>query len=279
LAYAQKPEPLPSLAANTAAIEPVNPPIKAGARSLSDMPPLPAGKATLLGGTISAMDHLRDRMILQVFGGGHFVVTFDERTRVYRDGKAATVDDLKNGERVYADTVLNGSQVFARSLRVGPYSAVGQSHGQIVDFQPAKGELTLREMISAIPFRMRLAPDTVILRGDRPALPAELRPGTLVTVAFAPGAGGRAVARQISIVASPGTAFVFSGRVEYVDLNRGLLVLVDPRDNKTYDVYVDSAVGRLVRNLPVGADVTVKATFDGSRYAAQSITRNMPASQ
>ena len=277
LAWAQGPEALPSLAANTAAIEPVNPRINA--RSVSDMPPLPPGKATLLGGTISAVDHLRDRMILRVFGGGRFVVTFDERTHVYRNGKAASVDDLKNGERVYADTVLDGTQVFARSLRVGPHSAVGESHGQIVDFEPARGELTLRETISATPFRMRLAPDTVILRGDRPALPAELHPGTLVTVAFLPGGGGQAVARQISILASPGAAFVFSGRIEYVDLNRGLLVLADPSDNKSYELYVDSTVRRLIRAIPVGADVTVNATLDGGRYAVQSITRNTPASQ
>ncbi len=211
LAYAQAAATLSAFAANEAASEAVQPTVKSDAGALSDLPALPAGKATLLGGTISTVDHLRDRMVLQIFGGRRTVVTFDDRTHVYRDGKAASLDDLKSGERVYADTVLDGTKIFARNVRVATGSALGQSSGQVVSFDPANGELAFRDTISLIPWRMRLTHDTVILRGDRPALPAELCPGTLVTVAFLTGGDGRAMVRQISILASPGTAFVFAG--------------------------------------------------------------------
>ncbi|MGA9208116.1 MAG: hypothetical protein WB347_09975, partial [Terriglobales bacterium] len=88
-----------------------------------------------------------------------------------------------------------------------------------------------------------------------------------------------AMVRQISILASPGTAFVFAGRLEYLDLRRGLLVVVDPRDNKSYEVNFDSTVRGLTRDIREGADVTVHADFDGSRYTAQSITLNTPSSR
>lgn len=279
LVYAQAAATLPSFAANEAAGEAVQPTAKSDAGALSDLPALPPGKATLLGGTISTVDHLRDRMILQVFGGRRTVVTFDDRTRVYRDGKAASLDDLKSGERVYADTVLDGTKVFARNIRVATGSPLGQSNGQVVSFEPANGELTFRDTISLTPWRMRLAHDTIILRGDRPALPEELRSGTLVTVDFLAGSGGQAMVRQISILASPGTAFVFSGLLEHLDLRRGLLVVVDPRDKKGYELYFDPTVRGLTRDLREGANVTVYADFDGSRYAARSITLNTPSSQ
>jgi uncharacterized protein DUF5666 len=276
LAYAQTAATLPSFTAKETVGETVKPTAHSGAGSVPDMPPLPPGKATLLGGTISAVDHLRDRMILQIFRGGRTVVIFDDRTRVYRDGRATSLDDLKNGERVYADTVLDGTQVFARNILVAARSPIAGSYGQIVSFEPARGELTLRDTMSLNPLRVRLAPDTLIIRGGHPAQPAELRPGTLVTVAFLTGSNGQAVARRISILASPGTAFVFSGRVAHADLRRGLFVLVDPRDNKSYEVHFDPTVRALSRDVREGADVTVYAGFDGKRYAAQSITLNPP---
>jgi len=278
LAHAQA-SPPPSFAAKEAADAAVSPTAKSSAGSASDLPPLPPGRATLLGGTIRMVDHLRDRLALQAFGGGRIMVTFDERTRIYRDGSAAASDDLKNGDRVYADTVLDGTQVFARRICVTTGGPIGQSNGQIVNFDPAKGELTMRDTISTVPWKMRLASDAVILREDRPATPAELRPGTLVTVAFLPAKDGQVVVRQISILASPGGTFVFAGRVEYLDLRRGLLVLMDPRGNKSYDLCFDSADRALTLDIREGADVTVSARFDGKLYTAHSITVNKPSSQ
>ena len=249
-------------------------PRKADALTLSEVPPLPAGKTTLLGGTIQSVDHVRDRLVLKVFGGSRTGVLFDERTHVFRDGKAASLEDLKNGERAYVDTTLDGTDIFARNIRIAAQASAGQSSGQIVDFRPGSGELIVRDTISPEPVRMHLAGNAVILKGDRTARPVELQPGTLVTLRFTPGSGDAPIVQQISILATPGAAFVFSGRIEHLDLRRGLLVLVDPRDNKSYEVYFDPAARRLTRDLRQGADVTVQASFDGTRYESRDIAVN-----
>jgi len=246
---------------------------KAGAIALPDAPPLPAGKATLLGGSIQSVDHIRDRLVLRVFGGGRTAVLFDERTRVFRDGKTASSDDLKAGERAYVDTTLDGTDVFARNIRIAA-GRMGQSAGQIVDFRPGSDKLLVRDTLAPEPVKMRLAGNAVILHGDRTAQPTELRPGTLVTLTFTPGTDDVPIVRQISILASPGATFVFSGRIDYLDLHRGLLVLVDPRDNKSYEVHFDPAARRLTRDLRQGANVTVQANFDGTRYESRDIAVN-----
>jgi hypothetical protein len=79
------------------------------------------------------------------------------------------------------------------------------------------------------------------------------------------------VASQVAILATPGTAFVFVGNVASLDLHSGLLVVVDPRDDKRYDVFFDSARFPMSRDLHEGADVMVTADFDGARYVAHAI--------
>ena len=252
---------------------------KPGVPTVSEVPPLPAGKATLLGGTILNVDHVRDHLILKVFGGSRTAVLFDERTRVFRDGNSTSLDDLKNGERAYLDTTLDGTDIFARNIRIADQSPMGQSSGQIVDFRPGSGELIVRDTISPEPVKLHLASNAVILQGERTVRPAELRPGTLVTLAFTPGKGDAPIVQKISVLATPGAVFVFSGRIEYVDLHRGLLVLVDPRDNKSYEVHLDPGTRFVTRDLKQGADVTVQASFDGTRYQSQSIAVNSPSAK
>lgn len=238
------------------------------------VPPLPKGKTTLMGGTIRRVDHVRDRLMLDVFGGGHTVILFDERTRVFRESDAAHVEDLRDGQRAYVDTTLDGTAVFARNIRVVAAVPTGQGNGQIVDFAPSSGELTLRDGLSPRPVKMRLATSAQILKGDQPVAAAELRPGTLVALDFSPGVKGEASVNRISILASPGATFGFSGRVEHLDLHRGLLVLVDPRDNQSYEVYIDSKTPASVRDIHEGADISIATTFDGSHYVIQTVTSN-----
>ncbi|MFY9559336.1 MAG: hypothetical protein WAQ52_03810 [Terriglobales bacterium] len=279
LACAQSPAPSPPLVVTKTREEAtsanaISPREEGSARPLPDVTPLPSGKATLLGGTIQSVDYVRDRLILQVFGGRRTAVLFDERTRVFRDGKAASLDELKTGERAYLDTTLDRTDIFARNIRIAAQGPPGQSSGQIVDFRPGSGELIVRDTLSPEPVKMRLASNAAILNGDRTAEPAELRPGTLVNLVFTPGDGEAPIVRQISILASPGAAYVFAGRIEHLDLRRGLLVLVDPRDNKSYEVYFDAPARRLAPDLRQGADVTVQASFDGTRYQSRDITVN-----
>src|SRR5208282_1540839 len=102
--------------------------------------------------------------------------------------------------------------------------------------------------------------------------PAGLAAGSLISVRFQSDNKGHGVASQIAILASPGTAFVFVGNVASLDLHAGLLVVVDPRDDKHYDVFFDSARFPVSRDLHEGADVSVTADFDGARYVASAIT-------
>jgi hypothetical protein len=213
-----------------------------------------------------------------VFGGKTMSVLFDERTRMFRDGKAVSLGDLKNGERAYLDTTLDGTNIFVRSIRVASAVPAGQSSGQIVSFDNATAELTLRDTLSPEPVTMQLATDARIVSGDRTAAQTDLRPGALVSVTFDPH-GKTPVVRQVSILASTGETFVFVGRIEHLDLRRGLLVLVDPRDNKTYDLYFDPSAVSITRKLRQGIDVTVRANFDGQRYQSREIAVNSVTSQ
>ncbi len=261
-----------SIDSNSVTPNPLSPPPVSIPPSLPGIPPLPSGKTTLLGGTIDKVDHIRDRLILDLFGGGHYVVLFDERTQVLRKGERASVDDLKNGERVYVDTTLDGTDIFARTVRVSDVVPTGQSRGQIVRFEPRKGELILRDALSPEPVKMRIGPDTTIQRGEQRASDSDLRPGTLVALSFMPGFGGMPKVNRIAILASPGAMFVFSGHIQDLDVHRGLLVLVDPRDNQSYEVNVSPSTQYLMRDLRAGMDVTVQAAFDGRHYEARDIT-------
>ncbi len=108
---------------------------------LPDLPPVPRANATLIGGTVERLDRVRDQLTVRVFGGGRMNVLFDPRTRIYRRGTQATISDLHEGERVYVDTILDGSTVFARSIRVKTQQAVGESRGVVLTYQAERGEV------------------------------------------------------------------------------------------------------------------------------------------
>lgn len=252
-------------------------------RVAPDLPPQPKGKTTLLGGKIRIVDHVRDRIVLDVFGGGHMTVLFDERTHVFRADQHGSLDDLKDGERAYVDTTLDGKDIFARNIRVLPAVPTGEGKGQIVEYDATRRELTLRDTLSPRPVKMRLTAGATIVHGDEAATPADLQPGTLVTLSFVPGAfvpGGdkqsdrQPMVSQVSILASPGATFFFSGQVTFLDLHRGMVVIVDPRDNKSYEVYVDANDRELARKIQEGTDVMVEARFNGTHYEARNVTVN-----
>ncbi len=134
---------------------------------------------------------------------------------------------------------------------------------------------------------MHLAAGATITRGDQPATPADLQPGALVTIEFAAGIEQKSanphsdnrqpLVSQVSILASPGAMFSFSGRVSFLDLHRGLVVIVDPRDNRNYEVYVDANDRDLAGKIQEGSDIMIEARFNGTHYEARSITVNSEA--
>ncbi len=274
VAYAQSAPALTSRADSPASISPNPAAVTRVSSAVGELPPAPGGQASLVGGTIRHLDPVRDKLTIQVFGGGSSAMLFDERTRVYVNDKAGSLQDLTEGQRVYAETVLDKADIFARSIHISTQAASGQSSGQIVDFDSKHGLLVVRGGLLPQPMRLRVDSDTSVRNGDRAVNLAELRQGTLVSVGFLSADGREPIARQISILAQPGTAFVFPGRVAYLDLHTHLLVVVDPRNNRNYEVYCDPATVTVPAGLREGASVTVTANFDGTHYSATSIALN-----
>jgi hypothetical protein len=237
---------------------------------LPDLPSLPPAKATLVGGTVERLDRVQDRVTLQVFGGGKMKIVFDPRTRIYRDGVPASAADLRRGDRIYVDTILDGDTVFARNIHLKSATSTGESQGVIVSYR--RDELTMRDQLSPNAVKVRLSPSTRIIKGDKAGSASELVPGTLIAVKFGTQQDGRDLAQEVSVLAVPGSSFTFAGEVINLDLRTGLLVLTSSTDRKTYEIYLEQATGTVDDNLRQGAQVSVVARFDGDRYVARSVT-------
>jgi hypothetical protein len=242
-----------------------------GFKGLPNLLPQPKGKATLMGGTVFKIDHVRDQMTLDLFGGGKTRILFDARTHVYRDGAVASLGDLQNGSRVYVDTVLAGTDIFAQTIRVRTQDATGQSSGQVVSYDARSGALVLEDAISPRQLRLHVTSTTAVSREGQAASTNDLLAGSLVSVAFLSNPGGQPTASAISILAAPGNKFVFVGRVTHLDLHLGLLVVVDPRDQKNYEVSFDPNMTGVTDSLREGATVEAVTQFDGRRYMASTI--------
>ena len=240
-----------------------------------DPPPSPSGTTTLVGGIIRDVDRIRNRMVVKVFGGGRWTVAFDERTHIFRNGAETTQLALKKGERVYVDTMLdkNNHDIFARNIRVGVAAPPADASGQITGVDTAHGEVSLRDNINSVPVHFGVDNDTRINNGNTPIALKDLKPGALVHVKFSAQNGYRGIAREITVIAMPGAAFTFSGKLIYLDIHRGVLA-VQNIDGKTYDIHFSPKQTREANNLAVGTPVKIVAVFEGSQYTAQSVTVN-----
>jgi len=238
---------------------------------LPDLPPVPKADATLVGGTIDRIDSVRDKITVRLFGGGKQSVLFDPRTRIYRGETTVTTADLRQGERIYMDTILDGSTVFARTIRLGATHATGSSQGVILKYRSDRGELTFRDALAPNPVEIRVNSSTRVMQGGKSVSLGALIPNSLISVSFSSDGGGRNTAKEIAILAQPGTRYTFSGQVVHIDLRTGLLVLTSSTDRKTYEVYLAPSITP-DDGLQSGATVTVVTDFDGQRYVARNLT-------
>jgi hypothetical protein len=233
-------------------------------------PPLPKGKATLIGGTVSKIDRVHQSVTLKPYGGGSVKVFFDERTHIFRDGVETTMLGIHRGDRVYADTLEDNAHVLAEAIRVETQSQMADAQGQVIAYNAKDGSLQIREALSLRPVSFRVTGATVLRQQDRTASAADLLPGSLVQIQFSPEASGRRVARRVDVFASPGSVFTFAGKLTYLDLSRGRLALQNRTDGKNYEIGFDPA-GTAHDALSVGSEVTVSAVFDGQAYRANHI--------
>lgn len=235
---------------------------------------VPKGTLTLIGGTAVNVDRLRNRVTLKPFGSSKkTTIRFDERSHIYRDGRETTVSGIQEGDRVYADTQLVGPYIFARSIRVQTISGPAEARGQVTRYNAKTGQVTMTDQLTSQPVTFFISRKTAF-RGNAsaPASAADIMPGSLIDVLFAPGSGKGGQATEVAVLATPGSNFVFAGRVTNLDLRAGVLSLDNQTDDKNYDLYFDPSRVQGRDQLRVGSDITVRATFDGRSYRASDVT-------
>jgi hypothetical protein len=245
---------------------------------LSALPPAPRGKSTILGGEVRSVDPVRDELMLKIYGQRQVKILFDERTQVYLDGKKIPLGDLSSTDHASVQTVLDGSDMYALSIHMLSRSPEGECQGRVINYDPGTRELTIDSLISREPIKLFVPANTSIARVGQPAFSlahsesSDLLVGALISVKFESGKEGHGVASQISILATPGSAFTFVGNLSALDTHSGILVLVDPLNETSHQISFDSARIPASRNLHLGDRVMVTADFDGVRYTASAIT-------
>jgi hypothetical protein len=245
---------------------------------LPPLPPVPQGTSTVIGGVIRSFDPVRDQMTLGVYGSEKAMkILFDERTQFYRDGVKTPLDDMRPNDHASVETTLDGDNVFAISVHMLSRSPLGECQGQVLAFDPRSGELTVRNALSGQPIRLRVESQTTIARMGQPAFASsvtgtsDLMRGALISIRFESYDGG-SVADSISILATPGSGFYFSGDVTFLDLHAGILALTDPRDQSSYTIAFDPARFPASRQLHEGSHIGVNASFDGHHYVANKLS-------
>jgi len=245
---------------------------------VSALPPVPKGKSTILGGEILNVDPVRDQLTLKVFGERPMKILFDERTEVYRDGKRVPLRDVRREEHASVQTILDGSKLFALSIHVLSNAEQGEYEGRVLRFDSATGQLEVAAGESHETIKLLVSSSTSFEpRGQsgftsQLAGASDLVAGTLVSAQFIASGKGEPAASRITILAVPGSTFVFGGRVSSLDLHAGLMALVDPRDQKSYSVSFSPSMPA-VQQLHVGDSVRAVTKYDGVRYVAGEITQ------
>jgi hypothetical protein len=249
------------------------PPANAG-----ELPPAPSGKSTIFGGEIQRVDPVRDELTLKVYGEKPMKILFDERTLVYLDGKRIPLRTLSPEQHAAVETTLDGANVFAVSIHALSQQPEGDYQGRVVSYDPGTRQLTIASSASRDTLTVQVAGDATFQREGQPSFtaagsgPQDLRHGSLVSIDFASSQTGHGIASKISVLAVPGAAFAFNGNISSLDLHSGLMVLVDPRDQQSYQISFDAARLPAGQELHIGEHVNVKAEYDGLHYVADRIT-------
>jgi Domain of unknown function (DUF5666) len=243
-----------------------------------ELPLPPRGKSTILGGQIRNVDPVLDQFTLAVVGQRPLKILFDARTQLFRNGTVIPLRDLRSEEHASVQTVLDGGNVYALSIHVLSQTPEGEAQGHVLSYDPATLNLTLNASLSSEPIRLTLRDDTPVVREGQAAFTAgaqgksDLVNGSLVVVRFEANGKGQAVANHVTVLARPGSSFVFSGTLASLDMHAGLLVLRDPRDGKEYQISFSPAKIAGSDSLHAGDQVRITAGFDDGRYTATEIT-------
>jgi hypothetical protein len=240
------------------------------------LPPVPHGKSTVMGGEIRDVDPVRDQFILKVFGGSPVKIYYDERTKVYRNGTKLPVLDLRPNDHASVETTLDGTTIFALKILTLSQVQGDEFRGQVSSFNSRTGELVIHSVAAHDPIKLHVPPGTPVsvVGQDGSSSPQEgpvaFVPGSLLDVRFI-GGGDRGTVTGVDVLAAPGSSYVFTGKVLYLDIPAGRMVIVDPRDNQAYPITLDPSLLSTARKLHEGSVVRATTSFDGQRYVANQI--------
>ena len=250
----------------------------ARSKESTGLPPLPGGTSTIMGGAIRDVDPVLDRFTLEIAGAKPMRILFDERTQIFLDGKRISLNQLQPSEHASVQTTLDGTSVFAISVHILSQLQVGDYQGEIVGYDPTTGNLDLVRGRGGDLIRIRVTSETKIERKGQSSFtlaqsgPSDLRQGALVSVEFEPDGRGRGSARHITLLAMPGSKFVFSGSLISLDMHTGSMILLDPRDNRSYQIAFNPGSISTIQNVHSGQRVRITAEYDGTQYVAQDVT-------
>lgn len=245
---------------------------------LAPIPPLPSGRSTALGGNIQDIDPVLDRFTLRVYGQKPLKIFFDERTQLFLDGKKIPLRELRPTDHASVETTLDKSDVFAVSIHLLSQSTAGNYEGRVLAYNATSGELTLFASADRGPFTATVSGNTTFVRKGQETFssaqsgPSDLQRGSLVSLTFNSDNRGHAIANQITVLATPGAEFVFGGNLTAIDIHSGLLVLVDPRDDRSFQIHFNSGSFPIAQSLQVGQHVRVAVEYDGTHYQANDIS-------
>jgi len=244
----------------------------------SAIPPLPTGKSTILGGSIRDVDPVLDRFTLGIVGEKPMKILFDERTQVFLDGKKIPLGDLRPTNHASVQTTLDGTAVFALSVHILSQLQQGDYRGEVASYNPSTGDLELASAQGASSLRFKVSSSTSFERKGQGSFvasqsgPSDLQRGALLSIEFDPDGKGRATVTKVTVLAIPGSQFVFSGNLISLDMHTGNMVVLDPTNNESYPIAFNASSMASMPNVRPGQRVRVTAEYDGTRYLAHSMT-------
>jgi hypothetical protein len=232
------------------------------------------GKVGLVRGVLKRLDPVHDQLLIHPFGGRDIRIAFDARTQVFPADAATRLVSIPAGSVVSVDTVIDHGKLFARAVRTGSSEAV-ELNGQVVRYDAAKSQLTLRDPMSPQNVSLHVTPSTMVVNQGQPASLQDLSPGMLVRVQFSPALGvvnkSDNVASNVEILATRGNSFTFQGQVVAVDLRTGTVALSGDSDQVVRELAIGSLDAAGLSLLREGTDVNIQAEFDGDRYNVRNV--------
>ena len=234
-----------------------------------ELPPLPPGKVSVVGGAVERVDSVRDVLLIRAFGGRDLKIAFDTRTSVVQNNRPVRISTLQPGTPVSIDTMSNGPMLFAKTIRVNSGAAGLELRGQVVSYSAARNTLTVRNAMSMTTTKIAVSPKTPISSSG--SARSTLREGELVHIKLSTTGQGDLKAQTIDILAEPGHTYTFDGVLTALDLRARTASIASPGDAATYEVALDRLDQQSAQNLREGDTIRVDAEFDGKRYNARSV--------